>query len=117
MARPARAGVVGLRPLQLAVRLAAASGDHRRAVRLFAAVAAWRGGHDVRPGGSVWGGWTWTPRDDEEAATAARAARAALGEEAYAAAWAAGEQLSLDEALDEALAAEDPERDPAPPGR
>jgi non-specific serine/threonine protein kinase len=105
LARPSRTGAVGLRVLQLAAQLAVGSGDHRRAVRLFAAVDSWQGRHDVPPGSTVWTGWTWTPRDDENAVSAARAALAALGEPAFAAAWAEGLRLSLDDAIDDALAA------------
>jgi non-specific serine/threonine protein kinase len=117
LASPASTGPVGLRPLHLAARLAGAAGDHRRAVRLYAAATGGRGRHAVWPGSSLWARWTWTPRDDDEALAAALAARAVLGEEAFAAAWADGSLLSLDEALGDALAAAGPEPAPATVGR
>ena len=48
LARASTTGALGLQPLHLAARLAGASGDHQRAVRLCAAVAGWQGRHDVR---------------------------------------------------------------------
>ena len=108
MASPSSTGAVGLRPLHLAARLAVASGDHRRAARLYAAVTGGRGRHAVWPDSTLWGGWTWTPRDDDEALTAARAARAALGEEAFAAAWAEGRAMTLEQAIAYALEEEPP---------
>ena len=76
--------------------LSAAMGQPRQAARLFGAMAIWR----------------------EEAITALRldrddtaryerdlaAARAALGDDAFAVAWAAGAALTLEEAVAEALA-------------
>jgi predicted ATPase len=112
IARASGEGAPGLRPLQLAARLAVASGDHHQAVRLYAAVAGWLDRHDVRPGSTVLMGWA-LPEGDE----ALTAARAALGEPAFAAAWAAGRLLSLDDALAEALAAAGPEPAPATVGR
>jgi predicted ATPase len=111
--RASSEATIGLHSLHLAARLAIASGDHRRAVRLFATVAGWHGRHAVRPGSNLWARWTWTLRDDDALA----AARAALGEPAFAAAWAAGSRLSVDDAIEDALAAASPERDPAPPAR
>ena len=111
MARASSNGTDGLRPLQLAARLAVASGSHRHAVRILAAVAGWLDQHAAQPGTTLWARWT-LPGDDE----ALTAARAALGESAFQAAWAEGLLLSLDDALDEALAAAGPEHDPAPPG-
>jgi tetratricopeptide (TPR) repeat protein len=112
MARASSNGADGLRPLQLAARLAVTSGDHGRAVRLLAAVAGWLDRHAVQPGSTLWARWA-LPGDDDTLA----AARASLDEQAFAAAWAAGLRLSLDEALDAALAATGPEPDPALPGR
>jgi hypothetical protein len=114
MARASSIGALGLQSLQLASRLAGALGDHPRAVRLRAAVAGWQGDHAAWPGSTVWAGWTWTSRDDDETL---RAAHTALGESAFAAAWAEGSLLSLDDALDVALTTVGPEHDLAPPGR
>ncbi|HZO27515.1 MAG TPA: hypothetical protein VFH48_16165, partial [Chloroflexota bacterium] len=94
---------VGLRPLHLAARLAVASGDHRRAARLYAAVTGGRGRHAVWPDSTLWGGWTWTPRDDDEAQADARAARDVLGEAAFASAWAEGRAMTLEQAVAYAL--------------
>jgi tetratricopeptide (TPR) repeat protein len=101
IARASDEGVPALHSLSLAARLAGASGDHRRAVRLFAAVVGWHDRHDVGSGLATGAGWG-LPEDDE----ALTAARAALGEQEFAAAWAAGRLLSLDDAFDEALAAD-----------
>jgi tetratricopeptide (TPR) repeat protein len=112
MTRVSSNGNDGLRPLQLAARLAVASGGYHHAVRLLAAVAGWMDRHAVQPGTTLWARWT-LPGDDEALATA----RAALGESAFAAAWAEGLLLPLDDALTAALAALDPVPDPAPPTR
>jgi len=71
-------------------------------------VTGGRGRHAVWPDSTLWAGWTWTPRDDDEALTAARAARAALGEEAFAAAWAEGRAMTLEQAIAYALEEEPP---------
>jgi predicted ATPase/transcriptional regulator with XRE-family HTH domain len=102
---------MSLHAVRMAARLAAIVGDHRRAVRLFSAVAGWQGRHGVRHGGSLWTSWTWTLQNDEEAFAAERAA---LGEAEFDAAWSAGALLSLEEALDDALAAAGSENDSAP---
>jgi hypothetical protein len=111
MARASSNGADGLRPLQLAARLAITSGRHHHAVRILAAVAGWLDRHAVPPVTTLWARWA-LPGDDEAVAVV----RAALGESAFATAWAEGFSLSLDDALDEALAAASPEHDPAPPG-
>jgi predicted ATPase/DNA-binding transcriptional regulator YiaG len=78
-------------------RVAALRGDDERAVRLYAAAASLRDPEEffdyLVPGtlGALVQDWREEPR-------------AALGEEAYAAAWAAGQALSLDDATALALA-------------
>jgi len=111
MARASSNGADGLRPLQLAARLAVASGDHLRAVRLYAAVAGWLDRHAVQTD-TLWARWA-LPGDDE----ARTAAQAALGESAFAMAWDEGRLLSLDDALDDALAATGPEHESSLPAR
>jgi predicted ATPase/class 3 adenylate cyclase len=78
------------------VLLAAANGEHRRAARLAGAAAAICERSGVRP------------ERTQEAGFGERlsAARAALGEEAFAAAWAAGQVMTLEQAV--AYALEDP---------
>ncbi|MBV9134080.1 MAG: hypothetical protein JO318_15365 [Chloroflexi bacterium] len=55
--------------------------------------------------------WRWTPRADDESLAAARAA---LGERAFAVAWAAGRQLPLTDAFADALTAEGLDPSPEP---
>jgi DNA-binding CsgD family transcriptional regulator len=73
-------------------RLAAAAGQMAQAARFFGAAAARREA----------GGQPMAPIEIEQLAPSIRAARAALGEEAYTTAWAQGHALSPDEALAEA---------------
>ena len=79
--------------------------DHQRAARLFAAVERWR------PGASA-GMADWHPaflyRQD------VAATRRALGEVSFAAIWEAGQAVSLEEAMTDALALAAPAA-PAPP--
>jgi predicted ATPase/DNA-binding XRE family transcriptional regulator len=98
LARASSNGNDGLRPLQLAARLAVELGDYRRAVRLFGAVAGWQDRHDVRPGTTLWA------RGAHGADAGLAAARAVLGEPEFTTTWDAGRQLSLESAMDEALA-------------
>ncbi|MFN8589856.1 MAG: LuxR C-terminal-related transcriptional regulator [Thermomicrobiales bacterium] len=74
--------------------IAGAAGDHRRAARLLGAAARQRAivGTPVHP----------QHREDHEREVAA--ARRALGETGFAAAWTSGERLPLAEAIAEALA-------------
>jgi hypothetical protein len=74
--------------------VAAALGYAERAARLCGAVEALRATHGIarRPANQA--------RYDRAVATA----RTALGEEVFAAAWAAGQALSVDDAVAEALA-------------
>jgi tetratricopeptide (TPR) repeat protein len=86
---------------QVVARQAARPGAGRRmerAVRLFGAAAA------------LWDrlGLPRAPEHREEHERQVAAARAALGEEAFAAAWAAGQRLSLEQAVAMALAADPP---------
>jgi DNA-binding CsgD family transcriptional regulator/tetratricopeptide (TPR) repeat protein len=82
-------------------------GRIERAVRLFAAAAALRGAVVAAPAPDQ-----IDPRHNERAL----AARAALGPERFAAVWAAGVPLSLDEALDEAASLADPAVSASPGG-
>ena len=79
-----------------AAAAAVALGRMESAVRLFAAAAALRGAVAAAP--------TPRPIDPRYQRHALAAADAALGEERFAAAWAAGAALSLDEAIAEAAA-------------
>jgi non-specific serine/threonine protein kinase len=101
----------GLNPTRRAFALGAVAvlavdwGDHRAAARLFGATMA----HPVRTAGA--GSLAAWPADD------VAAARAALGDAAFAAAWAEGERMSLDEAAAYALTLEPPPSTRAPSGR
>ncbi len=97
-ARAASNGADGLWPLHLAARLAMAEADHRHGVALCGAVAAWERCHNLRPARTLWACWV-VPGDD----AALEASRAALGEAEFVVAWAAGQRLSLEAALDQAL--------------
>jgi tetratricopeptide (TPR) repeat protein len=86
------------RDLNSLAGLAAAEGNPERAARLWGTAAALReaGGHLQ---------WTistadWAPAVDEERLAAVRTT---LGEEAFAAAWAAGQRMSLEDAVSYAL--------------
>ena len=74
--------------------VAMAEGDPARAVYLLGAAQA----INDRMGA------VWEPEDHPEYARHQVAVRAALGEEAFAAAWAAGYALSLEDAIERALA-------------
>jgi hypothetical protein len=73
--------------------LATAAGQAERGARLYGAAAT------QRQGTFVLNGWDDRVARDRRVA----ALRAALGEEAFAAAWAAGRALSLEEAIELAL--------------
>lgn len=60
-------------------------------------------------------GATAHPAERDHLRTWLSAARRALGEQAFAAAWAAGRLLSFDDAFADALDAAGPEHDPGPP--
>ena len=79
--------------LGLAV-VAAANGQPERATTLAAAASVLRTSVDLRP----------VPRSQAAVEQAMAAARAALGDEAFEAAWKAGTALSIDQAVAEALA-------------
>jgi tetratricopeptide (TPR) repeat protein len=102
-ARASGNSTMGLRPLQLAARLAIVQGQYGLGVRLFATVAGWQVEHHVVPDSTLWLRWG-LPGDDAALASA----RASLGDEPFAATWAAGLHLGLDHALAEALASTDP---------
>jgi hypothetical protein len=77
--------------------LAVAQGEYARGVRLIA----------VQPAITGFIGTTNTPDVRIEGEAALARARAALGEEAFAAAWAEGQALTLEEAVAYALADEE----------
>ena len=83
-------------------RTAVLARQHQRAVRLFAAAEALR--EAIGAG---------EPRGDARAGQALAPARASLGEEAFAAAWAAGRALPLADAVAEALDVPDHATGPA----
>jgi predicted ATPase/class 3 adenylate cyclase len=87
-----QAGIIG--SLRGLAEIAAARGDSKRAARLFGAAEALRerSGTPLQP----------SERADYDSALAA--IRTALGEEAFAAAWAEGRAMSLEEAVRAALA-------------
>jgi DNA-binding CsgD family transcriptional regulator len=92
---------------------AAGQGHAARAARLFGTAERLR---------EAVGAPQLSPKDSRRNRRAAADARAALGEHAFAAAWAAGRALPLEQAITYALAAEDPAPltaaapSPAPPG-
>ena len=83
--------------------LAGRAGDHARAARLLAAAGVLRRALGVHPG-------TLSPDDRAAYGGARAAARAHLGGAAFAAAWAAGEALSVDAAVAQAFDAAIPAR-------
>jgi predicted ATPase/class 3 adenylate cyclase len=94
---------LGIRPgsalsLEALARLASAQGQVERAARLFGAAAALREaiGTPLLP--------DWLPEWHTDRERLVAAARAELGEEAFAAAWAQGRALTLEEAVTYALA-------------
>jgi len=87
----------GLWPLRVAAGLVAALGQPARAVELFAAEAAARG--SIAGAATLLTRWAAPSNDEDQSALCA-----ALGEATFAAAWAAGRALSLDEAIARALA-------------
>jgi hypothetical protein len=70
-------------------QLACAEGRHERAARLFGATQALWDAAGVS--------LSWATREELEKSVAP--ARAALGEEAFAAAWTVGQAMSLDDAV------------------
>ncbi|MFN8634534.1 MAG: LuxR C-terminal-related transcriptional regulator [Chloroflexota bacterium] len=80
--------------LATATSIAARLGQHRRAARLAGATAAFSESVDIVP----------IPLAEGMLSEALALARRSLGDTTYEAAWLAGRTLSLDEAIDEALA-------------
>jgi hypothetical protein len=78
---------------EVCARLAAAKGDRKRAVRLYASANALRGPVGTHPSGVGW--------PDPE--THVAELRSAVGEGAFAEAWAEGSAMSFEESLDYAL--------------
>jgi tetratricopeptide (TPR) repeat protein len=72
------------------------AGDAEQAVRLLAAESAWRAASGAQRAVSF---WTWRAPTPEEA-------RARLGEAAFGLAWAAGQRLTLWQAIEDALTAQ-----------
>jgi len=84
--------------LEICAGLAAAEGRHERAARLYAGASVLRESLGSHPYDVGW------PDPDHEAQVVGL--RSALGEEAFAEAWAQGRAMSFDESLDYALAEE-----------
>jgi predicted ATPase/DNA-binding CsgD family transcriptional regulator len=108
MVAKGNAGVV-IDGIEAHARLAAATGAATRATRLYAAGEALR--EEL--------GFPLSPADRVYASPVLEGLRAALGDDGFAAAWAAGRALSRDEALAEAYVvrvgpAEQPSREPDP---
>ncbi len=91
-------GADGLRPLQVAARLAVNRERYATSVRLFAVLVSWQTRHGARSGGTWWARWTVRTDDDSLAL-----ARAKLGEATFAAVWNDGLSLPLEAAIEEAL--------------
>jgi ATP/maltotriose-dependent transcriptional regulator MalT len=85
-----------LEPLEYLARVALTRNQPRTATRLLAAATTVR---------ERIGLWVRSQAESAALAQVTAAARAALGEQAYAAAWAAGQTLPLDQAIAEAVAA------------
>lgn len=100
LARVLGRNALGLWPLQVAALLAGRLGQHERAVRLIAAATVWKAQHELRDDRTL---WTYVLPEHDADATLSRA-RSALGDSGIAAAWAEGGALTLEAALDEALA-------------
>ena len=92
-ARRAGEPLIVAQTLQRCAGLCAAQGRLERAARLFGAVAAWR--RET--------GLTELPGQHGQLEHAAAAARAGLGDEAFAVAWAAGAAMPLEQAVAYAL--------------
>jgi non-specific serine/threonine protein kinase len=102
LARVLARHALGLWPLQLAATLATRSGQCERAVRIIAAAMVWRERYELHDQ-SLW----MRALPENEADDLLRVARAAIGDAAVAVAWAEGSALSLEAALDQALAEDD----------
>jgi tetratricopeptide (TPR) repeat protein len=89
-------------PLEALAKVAAAAGDHARALRLEAAGATLRERHAILR----------SPGEHERLEHSLAPARAALGQRASAAASAAGRSLSVEEAVADALAFKPPGANP-----
>jgi hypothetical protein len=97
-----RRGIAGC--LEALAGVAGAQGQHERAARLFGAAAALRE--------SI--GAPLPPADSAEIEPRVAAVRAALGEEAFTAAWAAARAMSLEEAVTDASNAACEGKSPGP---
>jgi non-specific serine/threonine protein kinase len=100
LARALGRHALGLWPLELAAVLAARLGHYAHAVRIAAALATWRTRHPVIQDQTLW--TKAFPAQTPEGGL--QMARAALGSAAFEAAWAEGSALSLEAAMDDALA-------------
>jgi hypothetical protein len=101
LARQAEPDTEALGPLRTAASVAVELGQPRLAVRLLAAEAGWRAQHPLGTDSSLWARWVLSGQGVE--ADLSRA-RAALDDAACASAWAEGSAMTLEIALDEALA-------------
>jgi tetratricopeptide (TPR) repeat protein len=99
LARQAEPGTEALGPLRTAASVAVGVGCPRLAVRLLAAEAAWRTRHPLGTDSSFWARWVLSGQGVEDDLSRARAA---LGERAFASAWAEGSALTLQAALTDA---------------
>jgi non-specific serine/threonine protein kinase len=105
LARQLGRNALGLWPLQVAAILAGRLSRHERAVRLIAAATLWRAQHELRDDQTLW----TRVLPEHDADVVLRLARSGLGDEAVALAWAEGGALTLNAALDEALADDNPD--------
>ncbi len=99
MALASSNGADGLRPLQVAARLAVARERYATGVRLFAVLVSWQNRYAARATGAWWA--RWTVRSDDASLALARAK---LGEAAFADTWTEGLSMPLEAAVEEALA-------------
>jgi DNA-binding CsgD family transcriptional regulator len=95
-----RRNALGLWPLLLAAMLAVKQEQYERAVRMVAALTAWRDRHGLTDDGTIW--TKVLPKHEPDQVL--RVATAALGSTVVDAAWAAGSALSVEDALADALA-------------
>jgi non-specific serine/threonine protein kinase len=95
---------LGLWPLLMAAILAARQSQYGRAVRMVAALSVWRERHGLAGDRTLW--TKVLPKQEPEHVL--QMASAVLGDAAAASAWAEGSTLSLEAAMEDALADEDP---------
>jgi predicted ATPase len=98
MALASSNGADGLRPLQVAARLAVARERYATGVRLFAVLVSWQNRYAARATGAWWA--RWSVRSDDASLALARTR---LGEAAFADTWTEGLSMPLEAAVEEAL--------------